>query len=132
MFQNVQSLRKQFEEIKCNKEYQSADVLLFCETWLDDQGTSNDNFNIEGFKKTKIIQGWNTHRGLITYSKQKTNNTHDFVCANFEIAKMTFGVWLSGYGGFHFLTHMSAPLFVVAKTPGAFIFLSVHQSLLST
>ena len=90
MFQNVQSLRKHFEEVKSNKDFQSADVLLFCETWLGEASSSNDNFEIEGFKKPLLINGWNNHRGLITYSKRKTNIGTKTVNEEFELVNIYF------------------------------------------
>ena len=90
MLQNVQSLRKYFDDVKCNKEFQSADVLLFCETWLDEQGTSSDNFNIEGFKTPMKVRGWNKHRGLIIYSKKKMTITPKIVDEHFELMHLFF------------------------------------------
>ena len=85
MFQNVQSLRKHFEEVKSNKEFQSADVLLFCETWLGEAGSSNDNFEIEGFKSPAKVQGWNDHRGLIAYSEFRFSVFPKIVNEDFEL-----------------------------------------------
>ena len=73
-----------------NKEFQSADVLLFCETWLTEEGTSSDDFEIEGFRSPAKVQGWNTHRGLMTYSKQKSRTIRTIVNENFELMQFSF------------------------------------------
>ena len=69
IYQNVRSLRKHFQEIPNSNEFQSADVILFCETWIGDAGPSDQNFGLENFKTSMTVQGWNDHRGLIAYSK---------------------------------------------------------------
>ena len=76
--------------MKSNKECQSADVLLFCETWLTEEGTSSENFEIDGFKSPIKVQGWNTHRGLVSYSKQKTKNSQKIVNEHFELMHLFF------------------------------------------
>ena len=85
MFQNVRSLRKHFQEIKHNKEFQSAHVLLFCETWLSDAGPSHETFLLDNFKSPTRIQGWNDHTGLITYCKYRNNTKTKTVREDFEL-----------------------------------------------
>ena len=69
---------------------QSADVLLFCETWLSDIGPSSDDWALDNFTYPTRSQGWNSHRGLITYSKYRTHRTHKLVHEDFEIMHMQF------------------------------------------
>lgn len=50
-------MRKQFQEIKHNKEFATTNVLLFCETWLSDVGPSSDDWLLENFGNLVRTQG---------------------------------------------------------------------------
>ena len=76
MYQNVKSIKKHFEDVKCNKEFQTADVLLFCETWIGEDGPSTDNYELDNFKTPVRVKGRNDHRGLMAYTKHKSRFTN--------------------------------------------------------
>ena len=85
MFQNVRSVRAHFEDVKSSKEFQSADVLLFCETWLSESNYDIDNYKLDNFKEPDTCQGGTSHRGLVSFSKYKSTIATRKVCDDFEL-----------------------------------------------
>ena len=119
-FLNCRSMKKKFEHIRKDKSLHQSDVLILTETWLDENHTLNDEYEISGYMSNLNIIG--RGRGIATYFKPPYEHINNVNSEGYSITKLEaenmdiIGIYRSQEGNVTSLIKELDSLITVGKT----------------